>query len=58
LPIKEKFQLQFEEDKDASKSSGRNVTESPIETESKHRIKIILNILSDEELNRTADKHE
>ena len=61
MPIREKFQLEFDEEQDANKKEKVVISsqdDQPIETEGKHKIKIIMNILSDEELNRMADKQE
>jgi len=61
LPIREKFQLEFDDRKDESKNEKTLTTsreDKAAESECKHKIKIILNILSDEELNRMTDKQE
>ena len=63
MPIREKFQLEFDKEQDVGKSekthsSSLNHGVNRVESESKHKIKIVLNILSDEELGRMADKQE
>lgn len=63
MPIREKFQLDFGEEQDERKNETAHTlsqenADKLIESESKHKIKIILNILSDDEISRIADKQE